>query len=144
MHKVSWTPRLKCPLVGTSKCETFVNKEKCFVLSFILTLCITLHCRIDDIQDNSILRRGIPVAYSIYGIPSTISAANYILLTGLKRLQCLNHPEVLSMCTEHLLDWFWGHASEIYWRDNYICTSEEEYLQMIKRRKNGIIAMSCF
>jgi geranylgeranyl diphosphate synthase type 3 len=102
-----------------------------------------LHCRIDDIEDSSILRRGIPVAYSIYGIPSTISAANYILFTGLKRLECLNHPEVLSTCTEHLFDWFWGQTLEIYWRDNYICPSEEEYLELNKRSKNGNIAVSC-
>ena len=33
---------------------------------------------IDDIQDNSKLRRGVPVAHNIYGVPLTINAANYI------------------------------------------------------------------
>lgn len=33
---------------------------------------------VDDIEDNSKLRRGVPVAHSIYGVASTINAANYV------------------------------------------------------------------
>lgn len=32
----------------------------------------------DDVEDNSTLRRGIPVAHKIYGIPQTINCANYV------------------------------------------------------------------
>lgn len=50
--------------------------------------------RIDDIQDNSILRRGIPVAHSVYGIASSLNAANYILFIALERVINLQHPAV--------------------------------------------------
>jgi geranylgeranyl diphosphate synthase type 3 len=130
--------------VGTSKCETFVNKEKCFVLSFILTLCITLYCRIDDIQDNSILRRGIPVAHSIYGVASTINAANYVLFIALERVLSLNHSDATMVYTEQLLELHRGQGMEIYWRDNYTCPSVDEYQEMVKRSKNRVIAMSRF
>lgn len=33
---------------------------------------------IDDIEDGSRLRRGVPVCHAIYGIPSTINTANYM------------------------------------------------------------------
>lgn len=33
---------------------------------------------VDDIEDGSHLRRGIPVAHSIYGVPTTINTANYV------------------------------------------------------------------
>lgn len=49
---------------------------------------------IDDIQDNSILRRGIPVAHAIYGVARTISAANYVMFIALERVIALNHPQV--------------------------------------------------
>lgn len=49
---------------------------------------------IDDIEDNSILRRGVPVAHSIYGVASTINAANYALFLALEKVQQLDHPEV--------------------------------------------------
>lgn len=51
-------------------------------------------CRIDDIQDNSILRRGIPVAHSIYGVASTINAANYVMIIALEKSLELGHPLV--------------------------------------------------
>jgi len=95
-----------------------------------------LYCRIDDIQDNSILRRGIPVAHSIYGVPSTINAANYLLLKGLKRVQSLNHPDAITVYTEQLLDFYYGQGLEIFWRDNYTCPSLEEYKQMAKTSKD--------
>jgi len=52
------------------------------------------HFRTDDIQDNSVLRRGIPVAHSIYGVASTINAANYMSFVALERTLSLGHPMV--------------------------------------------------
>lgn len=50
--------------------------------------------RLDDIEDNSVLRRGIPVAHSIYGVGSTINAANYVIIIALKKCIELGHPDV--------------------------------------------------
>lgn len=50
--------------------------------------------RIDDIEDNSCLRRGVPVAHSIYGVASTINAANYVFFLALEKVQQLGHPDV--------------------------------------------------
>jgi geranylgeranyl diphosphate synthase type 3 len=128
--------------MGTTKWEIYVNREKYFVISFLLKLCIILHCRIDDMQDNSILRRGIPAAHTIYGIPSTINAANYVHFVALKRVQSLNHPKAMVLCTEHLSELHHGQGTEIDWRDNYTCPSVEEYLQIAKRSKDRVRTMS--
>lgn len=50
--------------------------------------------RLDDIEDNSCLRRGVPVAHSIYGVASTINAANYICFLAMEKVQQLDHPDV--------------------------------------------------
>nr|BBH72802.1 geranylgeranyl diphosphate synthase-4 [Nasutitermes takasagoensis] len=94
---------------------------------------------IDDIQDNSILRRGMPVAHSIYGVASTLNAAIYFILKGLKRAQSLNHPDAITVCTEQLLDMYYGQGLEIYWRDNYTCPSLVEYKQMIQRKLASLL-----
>jgi geranylgeranyl diphosphate synthase type 3 len=103
-----------------------------------------LPCRIDDIQDNSILRRGIPVAHSIYGVANTISAVNLLIFKTLEALMSLNHPEVIKIFTDVLLDVSGGQALEIYWRENYICPSVREYQEMTKRSKNMVRAMGKF
>ncbi|KAG8258799.1 Geranylgeranyl pyrophosphate synthase [Homalodisca vitripennis] len=88
---------------------------------------------IDDIQDNSILRRGIPVAHSIYGVASTINAANYVIFLAVEKVLRLEHPEATKVCVEQLLELHRGQGIEIYWRDNFQCPSEEEYKQMTIR-----------
>lgn len=52
---------------------------------------------IDDVEDNSSLRRGFPVAHSIYGIPQTINSANYIYFCALRELEKLNNPNLFKI-----------------------------------------------
>ncbi|KAF7407632.1 geranylgeranyl pyrophosphate synthase isoform X1 [Vespula maculifrons] len=97
---------------------------------------------LDDIQDNSILRRGIPVAHSIYGVPSTINAANYVLFISLEKVLSLNHPEATQVYTEQILELHRGQGMEIYWRDNYICPSELEYKHVTVKKTGGLFNLA--
>jgi len=124
------------------KWEINMNKEKYFVINFLLELCIILYCRIDDIQDNSILLRGISAAHTVYGVASTLNATNYVHFVELNRKQCLNHPKAMTLCTKHLLEMHHCQGMEIYWRDNYMCPSVEEYKEMAKRSKDRVRTMS--
>ncbi|KAK4881091.1 hypothetical protein RN001_004410 [Aquatica leii] len=97
---------------------------------------------LDDIQDNSILRRGVPVAHSIYGIASAINAANYVIFIALEKVLDLNHPMATKVYTEQLLDLHRGQGMEIYWRDNFVCPTEEEYEQMTIRKTGGLFMLA--
>jgi len=98
--------------------------------------------RIDDIEDNSILRRGIPVAHSIYGVASAINAGNYVYFLGLEKVLGLNHPQATQVFCEQLLELHRGQGMEIYWRDSYICPTEEEYKQMIIKKTGGLFGLA--
>jgi geranylgeranyl diphosphate synthase type 3 len=135
-------PKLFWPTLFNTKYEIFVNNKKYCVRSFVLQLCLTLHCRIDDIQDNSSPRRGIPAAHTVYGVASTISAAICVYFTSLQRVLTSNQPDMIKLYTEMILEFWQGQAMESYWRDTYTCPSEEEYLEMVKRSKDRVRAMS--
>ena len=64
--------------------------------------------RVDDIEDNATLRRGIPVAHNIFGIASTINSANYVYFLSLDKLIKSFPTEVMSdavsIFTEQLLE----------------------------------------
>ena len=107
-----------------------------------MELCIILHYRIDDVQDNSILRGGIPAAHTIYGVPSTINAANYAHFIALNRVQILNNPKAMALCTDHLLEVYYGQGMDLYWRDNFRCPTVEEYQEMAKRSKDRVRTVS--
>lgn len=89
-------------------CET-VDYDKMIILYFNV-----LYCRVDDIEDNSTLRRGVPVAHHIYGIPSTLNSANYIYFLGLQKLLDLGKPEAaqvnISSLTLPKKKFFWVHS----------------------------------
>jgi geranylgeranyl diphosphate synthase type 3 len=101
-----------------------------------------LHCRIDDIQDNSALRRGIPAAHREYGDARTLSAAICVAFKSLQIALSSNHADMIKLYTDLLVNVWRGQAIEIYWRDNHICPSEEAYLEMVKGSKYRVRAMS--
>lgn len=47
----------------------------------------------DDVEDDSELRRGIPVAHHVYGIPQTINTANYVYFLAFQELLKLRPEE---------------------------------------------------
>lgn len=40
---------------------------------------------VDDIEDGSKLRRGLPVAHDVFGVPTTLNTANYVYFLALER-----------------------------------------------------------
>lgn len=97
---------------------------------------------IDDIEDNSKLRRGIPVAHSIYGIPITLNSANYVYFMGLQKVLTLGHPEATNIFTEQMLEVHRGQGMDIYWRDAVHCPTEEEYKAMVIRKTGGLFGLA--
>lgn len=116
--------------------------EKFTLIGEIVQMLHNSSLLIDDIEDNSILRRGIPVAHSIYGVASTINAANYVLFLALEKVQLLDHPEATKVYTEQLLELHRGQGMEIYWRDNFTCPSESEYKLMTVRKTGGLFMLA--
>lgn len=93
---------------------------------------------IDDIQDKSILRRGIPAAHHVFGLTNTIIAAGYIEVLTRDKIMELNHPKAMKIHIEKVLDMLRGQGMELYWRDKFICPTEEEYYQMVIGKTGGI------
>lgn len=97
---------------------------------------------IDDIEDSSKLRRGFPVAHSIYGIPSVINSANYVYFLGLEKVLTLDHPEAVKVFTRQLLELHRGQGLDIHWRDTYTCPTEQEYRNMVLQKTGGLFGLA--
>ena len=87
---------------------------------------------IDDIEDNSKLRRGIPVAHSIFGIPSVINGANYAYFLALEKCHALKNPMAMNVFVGELLNLHRGQGHDILWRDDVRCPSEEQVSEWVK------------
>jgi geranylgeranyl diphosphate synthase, type III len=98
--------------------------------------------RIDDIQDSSKLRRGLPVSHSIFGIPQTINAANYAFFLAQQELPRLGDVAAFEIFTEELLQLHRGQGMDIYWRDASTCPTEEEYFTMVSNKTGGLFRLA--
>lgn len=97
---------------------------------------------IDDVQDNSVLRRGIPVAHNIFGTAQTINSANYVYFLALQEVRKLNSPAAMDIYTEELLNLHKGQGMDLFWRDTLTCPTEEEYLEMVDNKTGGLFRLA--
>jgi len=84
--------------------QLWLNVPQLSILNDIKTIVADLHnasLLIDDIEDNSKLRRGVPVAHSIFGVPSVINTANYVYFLALERCMSLGNDDAMKVRDTH-------------------------------------------
>lgn len=97
---------------------------------------------IDDIQDNSKLRRGIPVAHHVFGVATTINTANYVYFQCLQKVLEMGEPMAATAFCEQLLELHRGQGMDIHWRDTGICPTEAQYNEMVARKTGGLFGLA--
>lgn len=119
-----------------------VPRESLDIITKVVGMLHTSSLLIDDVEDNSILRRGLPVTHSIFGTAQTINSANYIYFCALQELQKLKNPQAISVYTEELLNLHRGQGMDLFWRDTLTCPTEEDYLEMVGNKTGGLFRLA--
>jgi geranylgeranyl diphosphate synthase, type III len=105
--------------------------------------CILTAARIDDIQDDSKLRRGEPVAHLVFGAAQTINSANYTYFQAMEELYKLKKPAcAIRIFMEEMLNLHRGQGMDIFWRDTLTTPTEEEYLKMVSNKTGGLFRLA--
>lgn len=112
------------------------------IITKVIGMLHTASLLIDDVEDNSLLRRGIPVAHSIFGTAQTINSANYVYFQGLQELLKLGNQEIVRIYAEELCNLHKGQGMDLYWRDTLTCPSEEDYLEMVGNKTGGLFRLA--
>ncbi|PWY80802.1 terpenoid synthase [Aspergillus sclerotioniger CBS 115572] len=86
---------------------------------------------LDDIQDNSELRRGCPATYRVFGVPQTINAATFALTLAFEKAAPL-------MQIEEVRNLHLGQAMDLHWTRCGQCPTITEYMEM-NRLKTGAL-----
>ncbi|KAJ2689515.1 hypothetical protein IWW39_001427 [Coemansia spiralis] len=102
----------------------------------------TASLMIDDVEDNSDLRRGVPVTHKIYGVPMTINTANFVYFIALQDLLQMANSRLVDIFTEELLNLHRGQGMDLYWRDTLTCPTEEQYLEMVSHKTGGLFRLA--
>ncbi|XDG04284.1 hypothetical protein ABKA04_003899 [Annulohypoxylon sp. FPYF3050] len=129
-------------LVNSFNAWLGVPQESLDVITKVVGMLHTASLLVDDVEDNSSLRRGVPVAHSIFGTAQTINSANYIYFCALQELQKLKNPMAVNVYTEELIHLHRGQGMDLFWRDTLTCPTEEEYLEMVGNKTGGLFRLA--
>ncbi|KAG0201005.1 geranylgeranyl pyrophosphate synthetase [Mortierella sp. NVP41] len=119
-----------------------VPPQELAIITKVVKMLHTSSLLIDDIEDDSVLRRGEPVAHKIFGVPATINCANYVYFLALAELSKIPNPKMLTIFTEELLCLHRGQGMELLWRDSLTCPTEEEYIAMVNDKTGGLLRLA--
>lgn len=140
-----WRPMLMlicCEAVGGSP-------EKILPFTIIPELIHNGTLIVDDIEDNSDLRRGKPVLHKLFGVDIAVNAGNTIYFLPYVAIQNSSLPsetkrKAYEIISAQLLKCHFGQAIDIWWhsgRSEKIPT-EGEYLQMCANKSGSLACMA--
>ncbi|KAI4115644.1 MAG: hypothetical protein LQ345_003801 [Seirophora villosa] len=115
-------------------------------LDLIRNIVVMLHTaalmpRLDDIEDGSNLRRGMPSAHVVYGESQTINSASYVQTRAFAEAARLSNPHAVSILCEELGNLYTGQSLDLFWRFHMHCPSGKEYLEMVDGKTGGLFRL---
>lgn len=136
---------------------TIDNHDTIATISEVITVFHNSSLLIDDIEDGSEFRRGLPAAHTKYGVALTLNCGNLMYFVALQTAQQKlpqYHPSdnkndialsILNILVEELLNLHHGQGLDIHWRDHLKTTKLpliEEYMEMIMNKTGGLFRLA--
>ncbi len=104
---------------------------------------------VDDIEDNSDLRKGKPVLHKLFGVDIAVNAGNTIYFLPYVAIQNSSLPaetkrKAYEIISSQLLKCHFGQAIDIWWHSGKSekIPVEEEYLQMCANKSGSLACMT--
>ncbi|KAG0653107.1 Geranylgeranyl pyrophosphate synthase [Hyphodiscus hymeniophilus] len=117
-----------------------VPEKSLAVIRGIVNLLHSSSLMLDDIEDNSPLRRGFPATHVIFGVNQTINSANLLIMKALKAAEALSSPS-LRILLERLIEGHIGQGMDLYWTHHTIIPTEEEYFTMVDGKTGSLFIL---
>ncbi|CAO1631662.1 unnamed protein product [Parajaminaea phylloscopi] len=117
----------------------------------------------DDVEDNSDLRRGMPVAHKVYGTPQVLNTANYVYFLVFREIEAMGSTQGPTagsaagahsspseskaaqserLLVEEMINLHRGQGLDLLWRDTLQCPTEEEYVEMVRNKTGGLLRIA--
>lgn len=96
----------------------------------------------DDLVDGAKIRRGAPVAHSVYGNSTAVLVGDFLLARSLSIASKTNRPEIIKVISEITEEMSQGEIHQLM-RKGSMDVSESEYLEIITRKTAVLIQGAC-
>jgi len=94
---------------------------------------------LDDIQDDSPLRRGSPATHTIFGSAQCINTATYMVVEAAHKVQ--QYPRIIPEFLKGLSQLALGQSWDLHWKHSAHCPSIPEYTTMIDGKTGAMFTM---
>ena len=117
--------------------DEFIKKFST-IIEFLHTATL-LH---DDVVDGASIRRGKPVAHSIWGAPVTVLVGDFLLARALSIASETQNPKIIKVIAEITESMCQGEILQLVKKGD-IHLTEAEYMDVIKRKTGFLIQGAC-
>jgi len=93
---------------------------------------------LDDIEDDSPLRRMNPAVHTMFGQSQSINSANFMFVCAVKKSRELANASAVDILLDELECLYLGQSWDLFYKVNLCCPSESEYLTMVDN-KTGVM-----
>ncbi|KAK5989903.1 Bifunctional sesterterpene synthase astC [Cladobotryum mycophilum] len=118
-----------------------ISQESLDVIHSVIDMLHSSSLMIDDIEDNSTLRRGYPAAHMVFGTSQALNSSTYLFIKCLNEVQKLS-PGAVSIFADELRNLYAGQAYDLHRTFLTECPTEEEYISMIDGKTGGLFRMA--
>ena len=113
-----------------------------FKFSTIIEFLHTATLLHDDVVDDASIRRGQPVAHSVYGAPVTVLVGDFLLARALTIAAQTQNPEIIRVISGITESMCQGEIQQLT-RKGDITLTEAEYMEVIQRKTGYLIEGAC-
>lgn len=113
-------------------------KKFCTIIEFLHTATL-LH---DDVVDDASIRRGKPVAHTIWGAPVTVLVGDFLLARALNIAAETGNPKIIRVIAEITESMCQGEILQLV-RKGDVSLTEAEYMDVILRKTGFLIQGAC-
>ena len=117
--------------------DDFIKKFST-IIEFLHTATL-LH---DDVVDGASLRRGKPVAHSIWGAPVTVLVGDFLLARALNIAAETGNPRIIQIISEITESMCQGEILQLIKKGD-VTLSEADYMDVIRRKTGFLIQGAC-
>ncbi|KAK5655708.1 hypothetical protein OQA88_5641 [Cercophora sp. LCS_1] len=109
------------------------------IIKSIINLLHNASLMLDDIQDNSPLRRGKPPTHMVFGQAQTINSSSYKIAEALEEALKLGTMDCMRIAIKDSKGLYISQSLDLHWTANLICPLVEEYIKVLDA--SGLIRM---
>ncbi|CAI6340763.1 unnamed protein product [Periconia digitata] len=110
------------------------------IIRDVVNLLHSCSLMLDDIEDNSPMRRGYPATHAVFGVSQTINTANYLMLKALRATDSLS-ARTSRIVLDKLMDGHIGQGLDLLWTYHTTVPTEEEYFLMVDGKTGSLFML---